>query len=136
MKRTPEDELYAREFGLELQCAYELAKSSGTTDQKFAESIGVERPQLRKYFRGEAVPSVRTVAFAFRQHGINVSYAGSKLGKRMGSSRRKRSSNVYPSQLRLPFSVYVSGGTEFEVELKSIKPARYELRVNLKQKVG
>lgn len=60
VKRTREDDIYAEQFGEQLAKVYLAAKSNGTTDHVFAESIGVERAQLRKYLRGEAVPNVTT----------------------------------------------------------------------------
>jgi len=77
MKRTPEDAAFAVEFGRELYVKYSDAKTRGVTDDVFAKSIGVVRAQLDKYLRGEAVPSVRTVALAHAGYGIAVAYDGS-----------------------------------------------------------
>lgn len=133
MKRTTEDDFYAERFGERLEEVYEAAKNKGVSDQKFAESIGVERPQLRKYLRGEAVPSVRTVALARRHHGIGVSYDNIEVSEMLGKRRRKRRSVARAMQLRLPFSVQAGDPTKVEVELKSLRPRRYELRIKMKQ---
>jgi len=132
VKRTPEDDTFAAQFGERLEQAYEAAKSKSVTDQAFAESIGVQRPQLRKYFRGEAVPSVRTVALARRRYGISVSYAGVETGKLLGRHSKGRTV-TNPVQLRLPFSLEIPEPEKYEVELKAIRPKRYELRIRAKR---
>lgn len=133
MKRTTEDDFYAERFGERLEEVYEAAKKKGVSDQRFAESIGVERPQLRKYLRGEAVPSVRTVALAQRHYGIGVSYDNIEVSQMLGRTKRKCQSVVPTMQLRLPFSVQVGDPTKIEVELKSLRPRKYELRIKMKQ---
>jgi transcriptional regulator with XRE-family HTH domain len=112
--------------------AYKAEKLKDVTDQTFAESIGVERPQLRKYFRGDAVPSVRTVALAKRKYGISVPYADVDTGRLLGSRAKKRTASR-PVQLRLPFSLEFADPRDFEVELKSLKPRKYELLVRVKR---
>jgi len=132
VKRTPEDDTFAEQFGEQLEEAYKAEKAKDVTDQMFAESIGVKRPQLRKYFRGNAVPSVRTVALAKRRYGISVPYAEVETGRLLGS-RRKKSTTSSPVQLRLPFTLEFADPRDFEVELKSIKPRKYELLVRVKR---
>jgi transcriptional regulator with XRE-family HTH domain len=132
VKRTSEDDAFASQFGNSLEKAYDLAKSNNITDQAFAESIGVERPQLRRYIRGEAVPSVRTVALAHRAYGISVPYAGIETGKSLGK-KSKRKVIVDNLQLRLPFSLEVAEPHKYEIELKAIRPKKYEIRVRLKR---
>ncbi len=133
MKRTREDDVYAQRFGERLEKAYKAAKASEITDQTFAESIGVERSQLRKYLRGEAVPSVRTVALAQRNHGISEAYESVDVGKLLSNKSARRKPVLRPVQLRLPFSLEVADPSQFEVELKSLKPRKYELRIRVKQ---
>jgi transcriptional regulator with XRE-family HTH domain len=132
VKRTPEDDYFASEFGALLEKAYRTEKSKKITDQMFAESIGVERPQLRKYFLGEAMPSVRTVAMAHKRYGITVPYAGVAIPD-APVSRKKIALLPNPIQLRLPFSLEVSDARHFEVELKTIRPRKYELRIRAKR---
>ena len=130
VKRTSEDEAFAAAFGELLEKAYDASKSKKITDQEFAESIGVERPQLRKYFRGMAVPSIRTVAMAQRKYGINVPYGNVAAPKGLGGRGRQRTSG--PIQLRLPFSLEVTDPNKFEVQLKAIRPGKYELSIRSK----
>jgi transcriptional regulator with XRE-family HTH domain len=133
LKRTTEDDFYAERFGERLEEVYEVAKKKGVSDQKFAQSIGVERPQLRKYLRGEAVPSVRTIALAQRHYGIGVSYDNIEVSQMLGRTRRRRKPGVPTMQLRLPFSLQFGDPTKVEVELKSLRPRKYELRIKMKQ---
>ncbi len=133
MKRTPEDDVYAVRFGELLEEAYRAAKASKTTDQRFADSIGVKRSQLRKYLRGEAVPSVRTVALAHRNHGVSVAYEEVQVGKLVGTRPRGRKVMRPAVQLRLPFSLEVADARKFEVQLRSVKPRKYELRIRVKE---
>jgi transcriptional regulator with XRE-family HTH domain len=130
VKRTPEDDAFAAAFGELLEKAYDTSKLNKITDQEFAESIGVERPQLRKYFRGVAVPSIRTVAMAQRKYGINVPYANVMAAKGLGAKGRQRTS--VPLQLRLPFSLEVADPSKFEVQLKALRPGSYELSIRSK----
>jgi len=131
VKRTPEDDAFAAAFGALLEEAYQDSKFKKVTDQAFAESIGVERPQLRKYLRGDAVPSVRTIALAQRKYGINVPYENVQVAKALGNRPARRRSLPHPVQLRLPFSVEINDSGKVEVELKSLKPRKYELRIRV-----
>jgi len=131
VKRTTEDDLYAERFGECLEGAYESAKKKGISDQKFAESIGVARAQLRKYLHGEAVPSVRTIALAQRNLGIRVPYDNIEVGQMLAGTRI-RTRPAPAMQLRLPFSLQ-GNPRNFEVELKSVRPRKYELRIRMKQ---
>jgi transcriptional regulator with XRE-family HTH domain len=133
VKRTPEDDLYAERFGEHLEEAYRAAKSKEVTDQTFADSIGVKRSQLRKYLRGASVPSVRTVALALRNYGIKVAYEDVQVAKVVGGKRTGGRLLPRLVQLRLPFSLDVTDPDKFEVELKSLKPRRYELRIRVKK---
>jgi transcriptional regulator with XRE-family HTH domain len=133
VKRTPDDDAFAVAFGQRLEKAYESAKLRKVTDQAFAETIGVQRPQLRKYFRGEAVPSVRTVALARRHYGINVGYRDIDVGKVLGGRLKRREASSLPLQLRLPFSLNVVDPGKYEVELKAFTARKYELRIRRKE---
>ncbi|HWZ43140.1 MAG TPA: helix-turn-helix transcriptional regulator [Candidatus Saccharimonadales bacterium] len=133
MKRTPEDDIYAEHFGDRLAEVYRSSKSAGATDQAFAESIGVERSQLRKYLRGEAVPSIRTVALALRHYAISVQYEKVDVAKALGAREPSAKSKSRPMQLRLPFSIEVADPNKFEVELKSLKPRKYEIQIRMKR---
>jgi transcriptional regulator with XRE-family HTH domain len=132
VKRTPEDDIFAEQFGERLEEAYKTAKAQGITDQVFAEAIGVERPQLRKYFRGQAVPSVRTVALAQRRYGVSVPYARVDTGTLLGS-RPRRQPQPKMMQLRLPFSIEGGESGDYDVEVRAIKPRKYELRIRTKR---
>jgi transcriptional regulator with XRE-family HTH domain len=68
-KRTADDDAFVMRFASELRREYEKAKAKdgGTSDQAFAESIGVERASLDRYLNGKSMPSVRTVAFAYQK---------------------------------------------------------------------
>lgn len=79
------------------------------------------------------MPSIRTVALAQRAYGISVEYAGIEIAKLVGRKRGGRQAPVNPVQLRLPFSLELADPNAFEIELKSVKPRRYELRIRIKR---
>jgi transcriptional regulator with XRE-family HTH domain len=134
MKRTPEDDVFVEEFARELRRAYEATreKDSGVTDEIFATSIGVKRPQLTKYLRGEAMPSLRTVALAYRTYGISVPYEQVPAKKLITVAKsRKGKFTQEPLQLVLPFTIRSHHYGECEVQLTPIRSKRYELRIRM-----
>src|SRR6185437_11099938 len=131
MKQTPEDFDYAQRFGERLERAYLLAKSEGVTDETFADSIGVKRSALKKYLLGTSTPSLRTVVLAKRKYQISVPYGETKLGAILEKNKGKVARPTV--QLRLPFSLDVAHPEKFDVQLKQVRPAKYELRISSKQ---
>jgi transcriptional regulator with XRE-family HTH domain len=133
MKRTSEDDAFAADFGRVLNLKYAEAKRAGTTDQNFAESIGVERAQLDKYLRGEAVPSIRTVALAFREHNISVAYRGIKTNRAISG---KPNSRRAPSQtqLLLPFSIRSEGTENIEVKFRPLGTRNFQLELTIRNR--
>lgn len=131
MKQTPEDQEYAQRFGERLESAYTLAKSNGVTDEAFAASIGVKRSALKKYLLGKSTPSLRSIVLAKRNHQISVPYGETGLGRILQRDRDRPRHTAL--QLRLPFSLQMSQGDKYQVELKELKPLKYELRISAKR---
>src|SRR5580704_1959498 len=104
MKRTIDDDAFVAQFASELRRKYELAKSQGMSDQVFAESIGVERPQLDRYLDGKAMPSVRTVAFAFQKYQIAIPYRRISLQRALPKTEQRKKPSP-PSQMVFPFTI-------------------------------
>jgi transcriptional regulator with XRE-family HTH domain len=137
MKRTPDDDVFAAEFGRELKRHYDRATkkeddSPRLTDEQFAATLDVTRPALMKYLKGGATPTLRVVVLAFLRYGVNVSYTRMPLfGKRV----RKVSTNSRVAQLVLPFSVRgLNAGTiQTKVEPKGVNS--FEIWVDI-QKAG
>jgi transcriptional regulator with XRE-family HTH domain len=133
MKRTPEDDAFAAEFGRELNLSYAASKSAGVTDQAFAKSIGVERAQLEKYLRGEAMPSVRTVVLAYRQYGIAITYERiPTTGALPKGSRRKRQSRE-TAQFLLPFTIRSEGPERVGLKFRPVGTRKFALEVTVKK---
>jgi transcriptional regulator with XRE-family HTH domain len=129
MKRTLQDDDFAAHFGRKLNVKYSEAKRSGVTDQVFATSIGVERAQLDRYLRGEAMPSVRTVALAYQKYGITVAYGSAK--PHLALRREKRGGEAKPTQLLLPFSIRSEGTENVEVKLRPLGTRKFELQLTI-----
>jgi transcriptional regulator with XRE-family HTH domain len=132
VKRTAADDLYAERFGEALQEAYIAAKRKGISDEVFAASIGVERPQLKKYLLGGAMPSVRTVALAQKEYGVRIPYQGVMLEQASRPPRREQTREA-ATQLRLPFSVHLQTPGDLQVDLKPIRLRTYEIRIKVRR---
>ena len=135
MKRTPEDAAFAVEFGRELYVKYSDAKTRGVTDDVFAKSIGVVRAQLDKYLRGEAVPSVRTVALAHAGYGIAVAYDGVPVSRAFAGQRRLKA-RASIDQLELPFTIWAEGPGKFDVKLRPVSARKFSLQLTIKRTAG
>ncbi len=135
MKRTPEDATFAVQFGRELHVKYSEAKAREVTDDVFAKSIGVVRAQLDKYLRGEAMPSVRTVALAHAAYGIAVGYGGVPVSKAV-TGRRRRKAPVSSDQLELPFTIWAEGPGKFDVKLRPVSARKFSLQLTIKRTAG
>lgn len=129
MKRTPEDDAFAAEFGKELRPHYAAAKTKGTTDAEFASSIGVERAQLEKYLRGESVPAIRTLALAKRLFGLSIPYDGVLLTDSVRKRRRKADTN----QMEFPFVIRAEGRGQFDVRIRPVSARRFVLDLIVKR---
>jgi len=132
MKRTPEDDSFAVDFGRELTVKYSRAKRKGVTDQAFAASIGVARAQLDKYLRGEAVPSVRTVALALRKHGVAVPYDKIPVHGSLGRKQRPKKA-IETGQLLLPFTILSEGPERIGVRFKPVSTRNFEVHLMVKK---
>lgn len=129
MKRTSEDDEFAINFGAELSSAYDAAKESGKTDEEFADSIGVMRPQLKKYLSGAAVPCLRTVAMAKKNHNVDVPYAGVLVLQ----GTKKHITARRPVQLHLPLTIEATGADQLNVRVKSASSGRVELELMVRR---
>jgi transcriptional regulator with XRE-family HTH domain len=130
-KRTAADDTFIAIFSPELKRKYEEAKQKGVTDQTFAESIGVERPQLDRYLDGKSMPSVRTVAFAYREYNIAIPYQGISLQSALPKSRKTRP--PVPGQMVLPLTIETDKAkARIDFKLVPISPRKVELRLTVK----
>jgi transcriptional regulator with XRE-family HTH domain len=137
MKRTPEDEAFAVDFGRELKEHYDRATRPGVdgpgmTDEQFAASLDVKRAALTKYLKGAAMPTLRVVVFAFLRYGVKVPYLRTPL---FGNRGRKQPLVSAPAQLVLPFSVQGLNTSTIQARVEAKGVNRFELRVDL-QKAG
>jgi transcriptional regulator with XRE-family HTH domain len=131
MKRTPEDDSFAADFAKELAGKYSEAKRLGVTDHAFAESIGVVRAQLDKYLRGQAMPSVRTVALALRRYGVGVPYDNVPVHESLTGRKRPRKSD--PGQMLLPFKILSEGPETIGVRFKPVSTRNFEVYLTVKK---
>ena len=130
MKRTVEDEAFGIAFGRELAVQYANAKDRQVSDEDFAYSIGVTRPQLNRYITGQVTPGVRTVALAYREYKINVAYAGIVLGSGRRSTRRGQ--KPPPEQLVLPVTLCGNTiGQSVSLRLKPIGMKDFEISLRV-----
>lgn len=135
MKRTPEDEAFAAEFGRELKLHYDRATGKGIggrefSDEQFAATLDVTRPALKKYLTGAAMPALRVVVLAFLCYGVNVDYFGTPLFSRR---RHKQSAPAAPAQLVLPFSVQGLNAATIQTKIEPKGVNRFEIRVNFQR---
>ena len=99
----------------------------------FAESIGVERPSLTRYLDGEAMPSVRTVAFAYREYGVAIPYNRVSLAKTLPKTGRKKKPQPL-SQMVLPFIIQTKKTTaKVDLKLDPVSPRKFALRLIVDQ---
>jgi hypothetical protein len=134
MKRTPEDDVFAKAFGNELRTHYERAtrqRSGGVelSDEQFAATLDVTRPALMKYLAGGAMPGLRVVVLAYIRYGINVPYFEIPLFQKR---RQKSSTTVGMTQLILPFSVQGLNTAMIDTKIKPTGANRFELRVSVR----
>jgi transcriptional regulator with XRE-family HTH domain len=135
MKRTIDDDAFVAQFAGELRRIYDVAKKKGLSDQVFAESIGVERPQLDRYLDGKAMPSVRTVAFAFQKYQIAIPYRHISLQQALLKSGRKK---IPPPavQMVLPFTIRTEkAGAKVDVKLSPVSARKFVLQLTVDQAV-
>jgi transcriptional regulator with XRE-family HTH domain len=132
MKRTPQDDAFAADFARELARKYSEGKRRGVTDQAFAESIGVARAQLDKYLRGDAMPSVRTVALALREHGVEVPYDKIQVHKSLDSKKRPNKISD-PGQMLLPFRILSEGPETIGVSFKPVSTRNFEVHLTVRK---
>ena len=128
-KRAADDDAFVVRFALELKRKYQEAKRAGKSDQVFAESIGVERASLDRYLNGESMPSVRTVAFAYREYGIAIPYKRVSLQDALPKRGRKRNREAL-AQMVLPFIVQTEkAGTRVDLKLDSASDRKFAFRL-------
>jgi transcriptional regulator with XRE-family HTH domain len=107
MKQTPEDRIFAKEFGKELRPVYAdrvKGPEADLTAKEFADALGVTVGGLQKYLEGSSMPSVLTLLRAYDRFGISVPYEGRHLQRAI-----KKSSEPREIQLMLPLRVETSG---------------------------
>ncbi len=130
MRRTEEriadDDAFVRLFRPALRRAYDEAKREKKSDQEFAESIGVDRPQMLRILEEGAMPSVRTVAFAYREYGISVPYRRVPLNAAIPGNGARPKPHP-PIQLVLPFTIYAE--KDVNLKLNSASEGKFELRL-------
>jgi len=132
-ERTTDDDAFVAQFAPALKRAYQKAKEKGMTDQTFAESIGVERPQLNRYLDGESMPSVRTVAFAHREYGIAIPYNRVSLQDALPKRGRKKKLDKV-TQMVLPFTIQAEkAAAKVDLKLDSVSARRFAFRLIVDQ---
>lgn len=128
-ERTTDDDAFVAEFAPALKRAYQKAKEKGMTDQAFAESVGVERPQLNRYLYGESMPSVRTVAFAHREYGIAIPYNRVSLLDALPKRGKKKKPQPL-TQMVLPFTIQAEkAAAKVDLKLDSVSASRFAFRL-------
>jgi hypothetical protein len=133
MKRTPDDDVFVAEFAKALRREYERAKIAGISDQVFAHSIGVQRAQLDRYLDGRAMPSVRTVAFAFREHRIAIAYCGIPLRTAL-PKREVRKKRTSINQMTLPFFIETEkSASRIGLKLNAVSARRFAILMTVDQ---
>jgi transcriptional regulator with XRE-family HTH domain len=132
-ERTADDDAFVTQFAPALKRAYEREKTKGMTDQEFAESIGVERPQLNRYLDGESMPSVRTVAFAHREYQIAIPYDRVSLQGAL-PKRGRRKKPEPPVQMVLPFTIQTAkAAARVDLKLDSASARKFAFRLIVDQ---
>ncbi|MGA2336826.1 MAG: hypothetical protein ABSG08_15780 [Terriglobales bacterium] len=123
----PEDLRFIEMFSKRLSEEYGKHKGS---DAEFAQKLDVSRAALKKYLDGAAMPGVRTVALAYANLNINVSY-GRFDAKRLRSRARSNRRSV-EAQLLLPFAIESLKQENIDIALVDKKPNRIELNVSIR----
>lgn len=122
----PEDLRYIEQFSQRLTEQY---TNSGGSDEEFARKLDVSRAALKKYLNGKAMPGVRTVALAYANLGINVSYG--KFDAKLLCSRARSNKKSVEAQLLLPFAIESLSQEDIEVQLVDKKKNRIEMSVTI-----
>ena len=125
--QQPEDLRFIEMFSQRLNEEYRKRKGS---DAEFARKLDVSRAALKKYLDGKAMPGVRTVALAFANLNINVSYG--KFDAKRLSSRGKSNRQSVEAQLLLPFAIESLKQENIDISLVDKKPNRIELNVSIR----
>ncbi|HTZ96032.1 MAG TPA: helix-turn-helix transcriptional regulator [Terriglobales bacterium] len=127
MKRTDEDKEFGAEFAKRLRPFYEKALADGGTEKEFARRLGVDRGGIQRYLSKNAMPSFRTIVFAYREFGIAIPYAGTDPA-RMVTGRSKRRRKPSELQMDLPLTIEAPHG-EINVVIKRRSPQRIRLQL-------
>jgi len=125
--QQPEDLRFIEMFSKRLKEEYGKRKGS---DAAFARELDVSRAALKKYLNGKAMPGVRTVALAFANLNINVSYG--KFDAKRLCSRAKSNRRSVEAQLLLPFAIESLKQENIDIALVDKKPNRIELNVSIR----
>jgi transcriptional regulator with XRE-family HTH domain len=132
-KRTADDDAFVVSFASELRREYGKAKRNGVSDQAFAESIGVERPQLNRYLDGESMPSVRTVVLAYQEYAIAIPYRRVSLQRALPKKGRRKEQDRL-AQLVLPFTIQTErAAARVGLKLSPVSARRFELRLTVEE---
>jgi transcriptional regulator with XRE-family HTH domain len=123
----PEDLRFTENFSKRLNEEY--AKHEGS-DAEFARKLDVSRPALKKYLNGAVMPGVRTVALAYVNLGVNVSYG--RFDARRLCSRGRSDRRSVEAQLLLPLAIESLKQDNIEIELVDKKPNRIALNVSIR----
>ncbi|MGB7864713.1 MAG: helix-turn-helix transcriptional regulator [Candidatus Sulfotelmatobacter sp.] len=107
----------------------EYVKRKGS-DAEFARKLDVSRAALKKYLAGTAMPGVRTVALAYANLNINVSYG--KFDAKMLRSRARSDRQSVEAQLLLPFAIESLREENIDIALVDKKPNRIELNLSIR----
>jgi hypothetical protein len=129
-KRTVDDDAFIGQFASALRREYEKAKRAGSSDQVFAESIGVERASLDRYLDGGSMPSVRTVAFAYREYGIAIPYDRVSLQGAVPRRGRTKKPAETLTQMVLPFTIHTEkAAARVDLKLDSASSRTFAFRL-------
>lgn len=134
MKTTEADRAFGRKFAEALQPHVlreqnERNKSLGD----IAKKLGVTAPGLRKQLRG-GTPSLRTVALAYAEYGVEVDYEGVEVAKVIRPKRRTKRSRISERQLSFPFEITAqppSTRLTLQIVPKSVRKYRLQITVGM-----
>ena len=134
----PEDVRFIERFSNRLNEEYAKHKKTvegQTSDEKgsdaeFARKLDVSRAALKKYLAGRATPGLRTVALAYGNLGINVSYG--KFDAKLLCARGRSNRRSPEAQLLLPFAIESLTQNDIEVELVKKKSNQIEMNLSIK----
>jgi transcriptional regulator with XRE-family HTH domain len=125
--QQPEDFRFIEMFSKRLNEEYRKRKGS---DAEFARNLDVSRAALKNYLDGKAMPGVRTVALAYANLNINVSYG--KFDAKLLRSRARSNRQSVEAQLLLPFAIDSLKQENIDIALVNKKPNRIELNVSIR----